>query len=188
MEETDTLMIGAGPFGLAVAAEAKRFGLGITVVGEPMAFWKHNMPNRMLLRSGREWHLDAADVHTFEAFLEEKMIPRGTAEPIPVEIYRDYVEWFRQSKKIEVWPLRVERLRCKDGAFEAECEDGETICARRVVATPGLKPFVNEPTEFASCVLRDRISHTSHLVDFQPLAGKRCLIIGGRQSAFEWAA
>jgi thioredoxin reductase len=34
----------------------------------------------------------------------------------------------------------------------------------------------------------DRRAHTCDLVDFTPLAGQRCLIVGGRQSAFEWAA
>ena len=64
----ELLVIGAGPYGLAVAAEARRRGLSVTVVGEPMRFWRRNMPDGMLLRSGREWHLDAAAVHTFDAF------------------------------------------------------------------------------------------------------------------------
>ncbi len=34
----------------------------------------------------------------------------------------------------------------------------------------------------------DRCSHSCDLVDFAQTAGKRCLIIGGRQSAFEWTA
>jgi hypothetical protein len=34
----------------------------------------------------------------------------------------------------------------------------------------------------------DRMAHTATLVDFRRLAGKCCLILGGRQSAFEWAA
>ena len=34
----------------------------------------------------------------------------------------------------------------------------------------------------------DSYAHTSDFVDFSALAGKRCLIVGGRQSAFEWAA
>ena len=32
------------------------------------------------------------------------------------------------------------------------------------------------------------MAHTAALVDFRRLAGQRCLILGGRQSAFEWAA
>ncbi len=188
MQTTELLVIGAGPFGLAVAAHARLSGIGVTVVGEPMAFWKHNMPGGMLLRSGLEWHLDAAGVHTLESFLEEKHISRADVQPLPVEIFREYADWFRESKKITVQPLRIKRLRRVDGHFEAECDRGEVIRANRVVATPGLAPFVNMPAEISASLSADRVAHTATLVDFRSLAGKRCLIVGGRQSAFEWAA
>ena len=67
---------------VAVAAHAKRSGIGVTVVGDPMAFWKHSMPRGMLLRSGLDWHLDAAEVHTLKNFLEEKHISRADAQPV----------------------------------------------------------------------------------------------------------
>jgi len=188
MQTTELLVIGAGPFGLAVAAHAKASGIGVRVVGEPMAFWRHSMPRGMLLRSGLDWHLDAANIHTLKNFIEEKRISKADVQPIPVEIFREYAEWFRESKKIVVQPLRVTRLRKADHHFEAECEGGETIRASRVVATPGLAPFVNVPAEISESLPADRIAHTATLVDFHALAGKRCLIVGGRQSAFEWAA
>jgi len=188
MRSTEVLVIGAGPFGLSVAAHAKHCGMSVTVVGEPMAFWKHNMPAGMLLRSGRDWHLDTAGVHTLEAFIEEKRLPLTGAEPVPVEMFRDYAEWFRQCKKIHPEPLRVERLLRVDEHLEAQCETGETIHANAIVATPGLAPFINVPSEIPGSLPRERLNHTSRLVDFGRLAGKHCLIVGGRQSAFEWAA
>jgi cation diffusion facilitator CzcD-associated flavoprotein CzcO len=188
MQTTELLVIGAGPFGLAVAAHAQSSGIGVTVVGEPMAFWKHSMPSGMLLRSGLDWHLDASGVHTLKNFVEEKHISRAEVQPIPVEIFREYADWFREANKIIVQPLRVTRLRKPNGYFEAECEGSETIRARRVVATPGLAPFVNVPEEISASLPVDRVAHTARLVDFRTLAGKRCLIVGGRQSAFEWAA
>ena len=42
---TPLLVIGAGPYGLATAACAKRAGIEELVVGEPMAFWRENMPS-----------------------------------------------------------------------------------------------------------------------------------------------
>jgi cation diffusion facilitator CzcD-associated flavoprotein CzcO len=188
MQSTELLIIGAGPFGLAVAAHAKLSGIAVTVVGEPMAFWKHNMPPGMLLRSGPEWHLDAAGVHTLENFLKEKHIPTADVQPVPVEIFREYADWFRESEKITVEPLRVTRLRRVNGRFEAACDRGEKIHANCVVATPGLAPFVKVPAEISASLPPDRVAHTATLVDFRALAGKRCLIVGGRQSAFEWAA
>jgi thioredoxin reductase len=134
------------------------------------------------------WHLDAAEVHTLKNFLEEKHISRADAQPVPVEIFREYAEWFRQSKDIVAQPLCVTRLRRMDGYFDAECEGGETIRASRVVATPGLAPFVNAPEEITASLPVDRVSHTASLLDFRLLKDKRCLIVGGRQSAFEWTA
>ena len=68
------LVIGAGPYALSAAAHAKRHGVDPLVVGEPMAFWRQNMPEGMLLRSGTDWHLDADEIDTFEAYLGERGI------------------------------------------------------------------------------------------------------------------
>ena len=113
MQSTELLVIGAGPFGLSVAAHAKHCGMSVTVVGEPMGFWKHNMPAGMLLRSGLDWQLDAGEVHTLVSFIEEKRLPLRAAEPIPVEIFRDYAEWFRQCKKIIAHPEHFQRCDCR---------------------------------------------------------------------------
>ena len=61
---TDLLIVGAGPFGLALAAAASDAGVEHVVVGEPMSFWRDHMPAGMLLRSDTSWHLDPANVLT----------------------------------------------------------------------------------------------------------------------------
>ena len=188
MPKTEVLIIGAGPYGLAIAGLAKSRGLGVTVVGEAMAFWKRNMPHGMFLRSGLDWHLDASDVHSLESFLEQKRIAPADAQPMPIQTFLEYAEWFRQSKGIEVQPLRVRWLCRADGHLEAHCDSGEIIGANRVVAAPGLAPFGYVPDEVTNGLAQERIFHSAELVDFHALAGKRCLIVGGRQSAFEWAA
>jgi len=58
MQGTELLVVGAGPFGLALASAADRKGIDHVVVGRPMAFWKEHMPAGMLLRSASDWHLD----------------------------------------------------------------------------------------------------------------------------------
>ena len=68
--DTDLLIIGAGPFALAVAAQAAHDGIEHLIVGKPMEFWKQNMPKGMFLRSACDWHLDPLDVHTIDCFLE----------------------------------------------------------------------------------------------------------------------
>jgi thioredoxin reductase len=176
----ELLVIGAGPYGLAVAAEARRRGLSVTVVGEPMRFWRRNMPDGMLLRSGREWHLDATGVHTFDAF-----VGGWGGEPIPVETFIAYADWFAEQEGLTPLPRRVETLT-ED--LVAHLDDGSTIHADRVVAAPGIASFAVEPPLVTERLAPERWSHTVGTVDFTALAGRRVLILGGRQSAFEWAA
>jgi cation diffusion facilitator CzcD-associated flavoprotein CzcO len=57
-----------------------------------------------------------------------------------------------------------------------------------VVIAVGFKYFKHLPTEIGQRVPSERILHTFDFVNFDTLHGKRCLTIGGRQSAFEWAA
>ena len=61
------------------------------------------------------------------------------------------------------------------------------IEADRVVAAPGVGYFAQLP-DWHEEVPAERRSHTSELVSFDDLAGARVAVIGGRQSAYEWAA
>jgi cation diffusion facilitator CzcD-associated flavoprotein CzcO len=185
---TPLLVIGAGPYGLATAAYAERTGIGQLVVGEPMAFWHESMPPGMFLRSGPDWHLDAAGEHTLIAYLQERGIDPLEASPLPVGLFIDYAEWFQKKSGVEVLPDLVRNLSKPNTHFEATLESGRRVTASRVVAAPGITHFAVIPEWVERCLSPERWSHTSQLVRFDELRGKRCLIIGGRQSAFEWGA
>ena len=83
------LIIGAGPFGLAIGAYARRMGIDALVVGSAMAFWKRNMPAGMMLRSGVDWHLDAGGEWTIERFLSVHGLSKPDISPIPLSTYLD---------------------------------------------------------------------------------------------------
>ena len=52
MTVCDVSVIGAGPYGMSVAAHLRDVkGLEVRVFGEPMSFWETKMPVGMLLRS-----------------------------------------------------------------------------------------------------------------------------------------
>ena len=89
MSSIPLLVVGAGPYGLATAALAKHRGIETVVVGEPMGFWRDNMPKGMLLRSGLDWHLDPLGIHTLRAYLEEGSISEEDVQPLPVELFID---------------------------------------------------------------------------------------------------
>ena len=186
--ETDLLVIGAGPFGLAVAAQASHSSIEHLVVGRPMEFWRKSMPAGMYLRSACDWHLDPAGIHTIEKFLEERGQTAKDVEPLSLEFYLSYAEWFQKQKRITTLPLQIERLEVADDGFTAITAAGDTIHARNVVIAPGFTHFTNIPAELKSRVPAGRFIHTCDFVDFSAARDRRYLIIGGRQSAFEWAA
>lgn len=186
---TDLLIIGAGPFGLALAAQAAHDGVEHVIVGKPMEFWKRNMPGGMFLRSACDWHLDPLNVDTIEAFLATQAKTARDVEPLSLDFYLSYAGWFQQRKGIETWPVYVKQLEWVDAHdFVAKTVDGEVINARRVVIAPGFKHFAHAPAELIARLPVGRFQHTSEFVDFSDAKDKRFLIIGGRQSAFEWTA
>lgn len=187
--ETDLFIIGAGPFGLAMAAYAGHHNIDHMIVGKPMDFWRANMPKGMILRSGCDWHLDPLAIHTIEKYLATMNLSPADVEPLSLTFYLGYARWFREQKRIEPLPASVEHLdMSKSDEFEARLSTGATIRAKNVLLALGFRYFRNIPAELARMIPAERFSHTCDFVDFEPLAGKRCLIIGGRQSAFEWAA
>jgi cation diffusion facilitator CzcD-associated flavoprotein CzcO len=184
---TPLLVIGAGPYGLSTAALARRRGIETVVLGHPMSFWRQHMPKGMFLRSGSDWHLDGDGVHTLEAYLEERGIDAGDIDPIPVGLFLDYAEWFERAEGIEVRPNLVTDVAKLNGGFEAVLDNGDLIDADAVVAAPGIAHFTNFP-EWANALPREVVAHSCDLVRFDQLSGARVLIVGGRQSAYEWAA
>ena len=157
------------------------------MVGRPMAFWREHMPHGMFLRSGPDWHLDAAGVHTFEAFLADQKVSRSDIDPIPIEVFLEYAGWFQAQKEIVVRERLVTALTTHRGRFEATLDDGDHVTADAVVAAPGAGYFQHIPP-WADSVPEGIAAHTCDLPSFDAFGGTRVLIVGGRQSAYEWAA
>jgi thioredoxin reductase len=188
MPTKQLLIVGAGPHGLAVAAYAQHLGIDFAMSGKPMEFWRNQMPKGLLLRSAGTWHLDPLEIHTLQRYLESKGIAQERASPLPLDLFVDYADWFAKQLGIAALNSYVRSLEFRDGLFEAFIENGETLAARYVVTAPGLSFFRHLPADLASKLPPGRYTHTCSMVNFAPLVGRRCLVIGGRQSAFEWTA
>jgi thioredoxin reductase len=184
---TDLLVIGAGPYAYAAAAYARDRGIATTVVGQPMSFWRERMPEDMFLRSGTDWYLDANREDTFEAFFEDRGLDPAEHDPIPISVFLDHTDWFAERKGITADQRLVADLTKPNGTFVAEMVDGSVVEAEKVLAAPGVGYFAQLP-DWHTRVPEEHRSHTVDRVTFDDLAGARVAVIGGRQSAYEWAA
>lgn len=186
--DTTLLIVGAGPFGLAMAAHARALGIAHVVVGRSMSFWREHMPEGMVLRSGCEWHLDPGERDTIVRFLATRGQTPADAEPLALETYLAYAAWFESAQGIRPRPRCVDRLDERDGRFDATLNDGTRLTATSVLLALGFGPFAHVPDELAALVPSRWSSHTRDCAVPAKFAGRRVLVVGGRQSAFETAA
>ena len=186
--KTDLLIIGAGPFGLALAAQAQHEQIEHLIVGKPMEFWRANMPKGMFLRSACDWHLDPQIVDTIEAYLQSRGQTPKDVEPLSLEFYLTYVDWFQKQKNIQSLPVYIKQLDRENDQFIATTVNSDVITTNHVVLAPGFRHFAHIPADLKAKLPAGSYQHTCEYVDFSDAANKRYLIIGGRQSAFEWAA
>src|ERR1035441_5387123 len=73
MKNCDVAIVGAGPYGLSIAAHLTAMGVNFRIFGNPMEFWLNHMPKGMHLKSeGFASSLyDPDSVFTLEAYCKE---------------------------------------------------------------------------------------------------------------------
>ncbi|HWB49557.1 MAG TPA: NAD(P)-binding domain-containing protein [Stellaceae bacterium] len=184
------IVIGAGPYGLSLAAHLHARGVGFRIFGEPMANWQHRMPRGMLLKSeGFASNLAApADSFTLADFCARGGLPYAAEGlPVPREIFIDYGKAFQQRYVPEVEERRVVSLRRSGDNFSARLDDGEIVTAEKVVVAVGISDFAHMPACFAD-LPAEFVTHASSHEDMAAFAGRSVAVIGGGSSATDIAA
>src|SRR5262249_31695574 len=89
----DVVVIGAGPYGLSIAAHLKARGVSFRIFGKPMHTWLTHMPKGMRLKSeGFASSLsDPGGKFPLEVYCRERGIPYGRlGHPVPLEVFSAY--------------------------------------------------------------------------------------------------
>jgi len=112
MQPIDTAIVGAGPYGLSVAAHLRVAGVPHEIFGEPLESWRSFMPQGMKLKSepfaSNLW--DPAWRFTYRKYLAENGIAyRPVFDPVPVERFLEYAQWFRRHAVDDVRRVKVRR-------------------------------------------------------------------------------
>jgi cation diffusion facilitator CzcD-associated flavoprotein CzcO len=182
----EVAVIGAGPYGLSVAAHLRHAGVSTRVFGEPMSFWRQHMPKGMRLRSPwRASHLsDPAGARSLDAYAGDRV---DRTAPLPLESFVAYGRWFQEHAVGDVDRRMVRRVAPSGDGFQLELTDGDVFTAGRVVVATGLAHQDYRPRAFHGLPAA-LVSHSCAHSDFAELRGKHVAVIGRGQSACESAA
>ena len=185
VERLDTVIVGAGPFGLSVAAHLSRRG-SARAFGEPMRTWRTLMPPDMRLRSG--WQHTNLSAPGRAGTLDE-WVRSGDGEriePLPLQQFLRYADWFRQKFVPDLDPTDVTRLELADGGVRLATADGDEIQAKNAVLAPGVTPFPRVPPVLAASG-DPRIRIVLERSEYDDLGGKRVAVIGAGNNGVESA-
>ena len=129
-DSCEVAVVGAGPYGLSLGAHLGSAMVDARVFGRPMSFWRHNMPKGMKLRSA--W--DATHIADPDNFLlldaYAVVSGLGRSDPLPVEDFIRYGDWFREMALPDLDSRKVEKIEPASRGFRLTLEDGAAINAR----------------------------------------------------------
>ncbi|KQV12122.1 MULTISPECIES: FAD-dependent oxidoreductase [unclassified Kitasatospora] len=183
-------IVGAGPYGLSVAAHLKALGVPVRVFGVPMGSWRTRMPAGMFLKSTPRASAisDPAGRLTLNDFrAAEGLAWVGDRYAVPLDEFIRYGEWFQGRCVPEVERAAVVRITPTPDGYRLALDTGEAFTARTAVLAGGFPPYATVPAELWPLVGAGLASHTSEHADLRKFAGQRVAVIGAGQSALESA-
>lgn len=184
-ERLDVAIVGAGPYGLSVAAHL-RGRCRARVFGEQMQTWRTRMPPDMRLRSDwDETSLSApGGTGTIDRWAKTTGEPRQ--EPIPLQMFLRYADWFRASFVDDLDPTDIAAAERADGGFRLTTSRGDEVAAKTLVLAVGAVPFAAAPPVLAG-EIGDDVTFATDLQDYGAYRSRRVVVVGGGQGGLESA-
>ena len=189
MSKTNVAIIGAGPYGLSLAAHLAERNIEHRIFGRPMLFWSQ------LAEAGGARYLKSycfgtnISTPTPGSSFADYSEPRGleTFEPCSIEDFANYGHWFQKKNVAWVEPVDVAQVMHQAQGFVVDLADGGRVVATTVVIATGLSYFAYIPSVLTS-LPPSLVTHTSRIARFSSLKGCDVAVIGAGQSALEAAA
>jgi cation diffusion facilitator CzcD-associated flavoprotein CzcO len=187
---TDVAIVGAGPYGLSIAAHLRAHGIRHKVIGKPMEFWISRMPDGMQLKSegfASSLYDPKGDLTLRDFCMTERIPYADIGTPVDKQTFCAYGLAFQRRFVPEIEnKLVVALVQCLTG-FRLQLETGESVVAKRVVLAVGVGYFQYIPESLAS-LPKKFLSHSSHYGDLEPMRDKDVTVVGGGASAIDLAA
>jgi cation diffusion facilitator CzcD-associated flavoprotein CzcO len=185
----DAAIVGAGPYGLSIAAHFRRSGISFRIFGRSMESWIEHMPKGMMLKSdGFASNLyDPESAYTLKRFCADRGIRYGdTGVPVSLDTFTSYGLAFRDRMVPELEDKLVVALDRAPEGFVLRLDSGETVRARRVVLAIGITHFKYTPENLAH-LPEEFVTHSFQHHHLEPLRGRDVTVLGGGASAIDLA-
>ena len=192
MTNFESIIVGAGPYGLSIAAHLRDADLNHAIIGRPMDSWRRYMPNGMALKS-EYFASHLSDPHRrygLDSFCGSQGRPYvRSGVPLPIEDFVRYADWFRREAVPDIWDMNLRNLRWDGQSFELMLDD-RAVTARRVIVATGHIPYCYVPPVLVPHA-REKdglVSHSADHRDLRRFSGRDVTVIGCGQSGLETAA
>jgi lysine/ornithine N-monooxygenase len=187
---TAVAIVGAGPYGLSLAAHLNKRRIPFRIFGSPMQVWREQMPAGMHLKSDGF----ASDLYdpdrsfTLKDYCEQHRIDYDDLRlPVRLDTFTAYALEFQRRFVPMLEPKAVTEVQSVAGGYALRLEDGETLCAGAVVIATGISYFGYVPAPLASLPI-ELCTHSGAHHDLSGFRNRRVLVVGGGASATDLAA
>jgi lysine/ornithine N-monooxygenase len=195
-DRTDAVVIGAGPYGLSVAAHLQAHGIRPRVFGDVMSSWRSHMPVGMCLKSTPDASSLSAPFpgYTLTDYCRSQGVTSLQGDDVvPIGLFTRYGEWFGQQLVPEAEPATVRDVSRDGREFQVTLATGERLQTPHVVVASGITGLAYVPPSLAAVEpdgpsARGLVSHSSQHRDLSRFSGARVAVVGAGQSALESAA
>ncbi|MBV8455069.1 MAG: NAD(P)/FAD-dependent oxidoreductase, partial [Acetobacteraceae bacterium] len=187
MDASKVVIIGAGPYGLSIAAHFRARGIEFRIFGKPMDSWRRCMPAGMFLKSeGSASNLHDPGRHcTLERFCAEQGLPyKAVNLPVPLDTFTTYGLAFQQQLVPNLEERDVVALDRANQGFLLRLDNGETVIAERAVVAVGIRYFPHISAGLAH-LPPGVVSHSSDHHNVSGFRGRQVSVIGGGASALD---
>ncbi len=185
----DVAIIGAGPYGLSLAAHLDARGVDYRIFGKPLESWALHMPKTMTLKSeGFASNLSApAPDSTLKAWCAHNGAPYADrALPVALDDFLGYANAFRRRFVPDLEDVLVKTLEAATDGFRLTLETNERVFARRVVMAVGITWFAYTPASLSS-LPAGLVSHSYDHREVERFRDKEVTIVGAGSSAIDLA-